>query len=757
MQLVRRSMLSAAVLLALTACNGSGDNNIAPNTAPSAISGTKMWIPVQGTFKASDADNDSLSIVSIREGANSIAAQNGVYQLSNGTLAVTGLNFVFTPTKTTATSLTFTVSDGELSSSNTLTIAAAAGDPLQAQQWALKNTGQRAYSLSESAYAYMVELFKSFDQDEATAKKSATAQFARWEQVLVPGQDMNVPAAYALGATGQNTIAVVVDSGLELAHEDLEANILPNRSLNFIANVTNPTDPSPTSARGDHGTSVAGLIAAVGWNGKGGHGVAPDAKLIGMNFLSAQTDLAYFLSHGIPGSGIQSSEPLAVFNRSYGRTHPGAFEYDLLDEAVQEFSSVELRNGKGAVNTKSSGNSFQRGSRENNLCSVNGARTLGLTCYNGNMEPSQATPYYLSIGAVNSDGKHTSYSTAGANLFVSAPAGEYGDTAPAMVTTDQMTCLRGYSSFANADYYDNVIAGEPGYFASWYPFNSPGHADNPSCNYTSSFNGTSSAAPNAAGVIALMLSANPNLSYRDVKHILAASSTKVDPANAKVKLTLADGEFVAHDGWVKNKAGFEHNNYYGFGRVDAGKAVELAKSYTRNLGALKMSDWVNAADKPLALAVPDNSVTGAEISIEVTDDITLEGAQFKFNVMNDEMTLAVNAQNQLFKEFHTTAGIDLAIEVTSPQGTRSVLLSSKQALVMPAAGDVYYQRYILKDHVFLSNAFFGEKAKGTWKIKVLDANGANINATGGILNTKGYLNNKQPSIVTSAAVRVFGN
>jgi hypothetical protein len=34
---------------------------------------------------------------------------------------------------------------------------------------------------------------------------------------------------------------------------------------------------------------------------------------------------------------------------------------------------------------------------------------------------------------------------------------------------------------------------------------------------------------------------------------------------------------------------------------------------------------------------------------------------------------------------------------------------------------------------------------------------ANINATGGILNTKGYLNNKQPSIVTSAAVRVFGN
>jgi subtilisin family serine protease len=745
-------MLSAAILLALTACNGSDDNNIGPNTASSQLSGTKIWIPVQGTFKASDANNDPLTITAISEGNTPIKPQNGVYQLSNGTLTVSGLNFVFTPTKTTASNFTFTVSDGQLSNTGTVSVSKAAGDPLQSQQWALKNTGQRAYSLSESAFSYMVNMFKNMGQNDETAKNSAKAQFAEWEKVLVPGQDMNVPAAYALGATGQNTIAVVVDSGLELAHEDLEANILPNRSLNLVANVVDPTNPSPTSTLGDHGTSVAGLIAAVGWNGKGGHGVAPDAKLIGMNFLTAQSDLAYFLSHGIPGSGIQSSEPVAVFNRSYGRTYPGAQEYDLLGEAVQLFSSIELRDGKGAVNTKSSGNAFQRGSRENNLCAVNGARALGLTCYNGNMESAQATPFYIAVGSVNSDGKHTSYSTAGANLFVSAPSGEFGDTAPAMITTDQMTCLRGYSSFASAEYYDDVITGEPGFFAAWYPFNNPGHNDNPSCNYTSSFNGTSSAAPNAAGVVALILSANPNLSYRDVKHILAASSSKVDPDNAKVTLTLADGEFVAHDGWVKNKAGFEHNNLYGFGRVNAGKAVEMAKAYTRNLGELKMSPWIDAAQEPLALAVP-----GAEISIEVADDITLEGAQFKFTVQNQDMTLGVNAQGQLYKEFHTTAGIDLAIEVTSPQGTRSVVLSSKQALIMPATGELLYQQHILKDQVFLSNAFFGEKAKGTWKIKVLDANGSDINATGGIMNTKGYLNNKQPSVVTSAAVRVFGN
>jgi subtilisin-like proprotein convertase family protein len=427
-----------------------------------------------------------------------------------------------------------------------------------------------------------------------------------------------------------------------------------------------------------------------------------------------------------------------------------------MEEALHEFSATELRGGKGAVNTKSSGNSFRSGrsTLENNFCTASGARALGLSCYNANMESSQSSPYYFSVGAVNSDGKHTSYSTAGANLMVVAPAGEYGDTAPAMVTVDQMTCLRGYSSFPSADFYDEMFGA--GYFASIYPFNNPGHEDNPSCNYTNSFNGTSSAAPNTAGVVSLILSANPNLSYRDVRHILASTSTKVDSTNAQVKLPLPDGEFVAHPGWVKNKAGFEHNNFYGFGRVNAGKAVEMAKSYKANLGTAKMSEWTGIgvyAEKPAKLTdtVADNSAKGVEFSINVADDIVLEGAQFRFTVANSEITMNDG------KEFHSTAGSDLAIEVTSPQGTRSVLLSSRQALLLPAAGANFYPGYILKDSVMLSHAFYGEKAKGTWKIKVLDVNGAAINATGGLLKTKGYLNNTALSVVEGVAVRVFGH
>lgn len=775
MQLMQKSVVCAAVMLALSACGGSDQKNQAPSADNVQIQASKTWLPVQGSLKVFDMDGDTVQLVAIRQSGNLITPQNGVYKLAEGELTLQGMNFTYVPLSGKAESFQYYVTDGELPANATVSFPAAETDPLLTEQWHLHNTGQRAYSLGDGLKEYLLQAWIAQGLSATDAKKLLDSRFATWEKVLVAGNDMNVRGALAQGVTGQNTIAVVVDSGLEIAHEDLQANVLPNRSLNFIRTAANPTDPTnltipdPRNAStiGDHGTSVAGLIAAVGWNGKGGRGVAPDAKLIGMNFLAEQSQLSYMVSHGVPGSGITTTEPVAVMNRSYGSTYPGAAAQDLFDEAVHEYSVSELRGGKGTVNVKSSGNSFVRGSTtlDNNFCAVNGANTLGLSCYNANMEFSQTTSYYFSVGAVNSDGKHTSYSTAGANLLLAAPAGEFGDTAPAMVTTDQMTCLKGYASFAKAENVE--LSYGAGTAELIYPFNTPAHRDNPSCNYTNTFNGTSSAAPNTSGVVALILSANPALSYRDVRHILVSTATKVDPDNKAIALKLNDGDFVAHPGWVKNKAGFSHNNYYGFGRPDAGKAVAMAKSYNQRLGELVMSDWIGTGIHSVGqtessrevLAIPDNSTAGIELTLKVEDDITLEAAQFMFTISNSEMTSGTyNSDTRRWnKEYQTTAGADLAIEVTSPQGTRSVLLSSRQALLMPARSDTLHQGFILKDTVFLSNAFYGEKAKGSWKIRVLDAGGRDVNATGGILGVKGYVNNKALSVVEGAAIRVLGH
>lgn len=773
------SAIHAAVLLTLSGC-GSDNNNTAtaaPNVAPTAanvtVSGAQQWVPVSGVLLGSDLNGDAITY-GFTENGEAVAATDGVYHFSHGQLTLAGDQFTYTSISGKDVVIDYTATAGGQSASAKIDIANVANDPLAYQQWHLRNTGQKAYALSDEMKQGLIDLTVQLGlgtEDERTALYNEL--FARLEESeLAAGEDMNVASAYAQGVTGKGVTAVVVDSGLEIRHEDLIDNVLPNRSLNLDLETLDRTDPTSTSNSGDHGTSVAGLIAAKGWNNIGSRGVAPDTGLIGMNLLGAdKVSQAEMLVHGFPGSGISKDEEISAFNRSYGITFPTFIGYSALSQAIESYPNLFLRDGKGALNMKSSGNAFEGDRLEGSLCEDNGAQDIGLTCYNGAQESSQAHPYYLSVAAVNANGKHTSYSTAGANLMVSAPAGEFGRFAPAMVTTDQMTCINGYSGFNGGSIVGWTNAYGAAVAASQYPFNYPGHAENPSCNYTSTFNGTSSAAPNASGVVSLIISANPSLTWRDVRHILASTSTKVDADNAPIEFAVGEGKFVAHDGWVENAAGYDFNNLYGFGRVDAGAAVAMAKSYSEDLGEQVITSWQGVGsvvnEEALTSAIPDNDASGAVQTIEVAEDLTVEAMQFAFDITNAEMAFGIPVEGSGEGEdetptlTQTSAGNDLAIEVTSPAGTRSVLLSSKQALLYPAFSpeDGFVPGYVLKDAVFLSNAFYGENAKGTWTIRVLDTGVTNITFSGGSENGLGIIgvtNNSVDSVLTGVSLRAFG-
>ncbi|MGX5200398.1 S8 family serine peptidase [Aliikangiella sp. IMCC44632] len=768
----KASMLSTAVMLALAGCSDNDspkqDEPVAdraPNAMALDVMSVKQWVPQEFVLPAADPDGDAMT-VTFFDGDTEVSAENGIYTMSHGLIElVENKTFTYLSISGEAVEMTYKVSANGKSSQNTISIAEVANDPLANQQWHLRNTGQKAYALSDEMKAGLINLYVNsfgFTEEDATALFDAV--FADAESVLVAGEDINVMGAYAEGVTGKNAIAVVVDTGLEIRHEDLEPNVLPNRSLNLQEDALDHTDPTSASKSGDHGTSVAGLIASKGWNGFGGRGVAPDTQLIGMNYLGAgakveQTD---FLVHGFPGSGISVAENVAAFNRSYGITFPTFIALSDFDEAVQSYPSLYLRNGKGALNVKSSGNSFVDGGPEGSFCEDNGGNDLGLTCYDGSFDSSQGHHYYMSVGAVNSDGGHTSYSTASAGLFAAAPSGEYGRYAPAMITTDPMTCLSGASGF-----FGGAIAAWAGAYgeefaASQYPFDYPGHPDNAQCNYRSTMNGTSSAAPNTSGVVSLILSANPELTWRDVKHIIASTSTQVDAEDEVVSIDVNGTEFVAHQGWVTNAANFTFNNLYGFGRINAGEAVKMAKNYTANIGEQLVSGWIGAGttagEASLAKSIPDNSATGVTHTIEITEEsaMTIESVQFKFDVSNPDMAFGDINGNQ------TTAGSDLAIEVTSPSGTRSVLLASKQALIFPAYSfDTGWSvGYILKDSVLLSNAFYGESAVGTWTIKLLDTNAQGFASSDGGNNAGGfigYVNNANASVLEGVSLRAFGH
>ena len=201
---------------------------------------------------------------------------------------------------------------------------------------------------------------------------------------------------------------------------------------------------------------------------------------------------------------------------------------------------------------------------------------------------------------------------------------------------------------------------------------------------------------------------------------------------------------------------------YGFGRADAGAAVSMAKSYDVALGEQVITQWSGVgsavAEDALALEIPDNNATGLTQKIEVTEELSIEAMQFKFDVSNAEMSFGLSDGTQ------SSAGTDLAIEVTSPAGTRSVLLSSKQAMLYPAYSTSigFISGYVLKDAVMLSNAFYGESTKGTWTVRLLDTSAnsyafsdAPDNIFGGVIT--GITNNSSASILEGVSLRAFGH
>jgi subtilisin family serine protease len=540
-------------------------------------------------------------------------------------------------------------------------------NPLLIHQWYLINTGQSAFA-----------------SDTGTS-----------------GEDI-YPGDPSITETGSGVAVRVVDTGLEIAHEDLAANVQPGASHNFL---TGGSDPTDNTCGGDHGTSVAGLIAMVAGNNVGGQGVAPDAGLQGYNYLLSQSAVNFTTA-----LGCSVGCSVGAFNQSFGTTNNVDFPISATQSSVYETGTTSGRGGLGTLYTKAAGNGFFAfgGAYCGN------ATALGLTCQNANMDPSNAEPWNIVVGAVNAKGERSSYSTAGSAIWVSATGGEFGYNSsfiggysanaysPAMVTTDQSGCDKGYSVSASVAFAVNDFE--------------DGHALNDTCNYTSTFNGTSSATPVLSGVIALLLEANSGLTWRDVKHILATTadstlseSSSLDGTSTPTMVDIAaPGDYTAEQGWVTNTAGYMFHNWYGFGRVDAGAAVALAKTYVPSPNpwpALINSGWV--AGDGTNLAIPDGNPTG------VPDTATVSSSGIGF----------IEAVQVRVTVTHPYIQV-VAIELTSPGATKSILLNIANG----------FNSANLSNMVLLSNAFYGETvADDTWTLRVIDGDGGTPD--NGVLNS----------------------
>jgi subtilisin family serine protease len=322
---------------------------------------------------------------------------------------------------------------------------------------------------------------------------------------LKKNADINAKEAWKK-SQGLGALVAVIDTGFDLAHPDINYYNSGYDALNHVYNAA-----APDFSEERHGTAVAGIICAKN-NSVGVTGVAPQAKLIPIRMIS---DDGYVEVSDIIEAHYKAVEMGArIISNSWGSYDPelpegGILELSDLEKKMYQDISENSHGGKGTLIIFSSGN------------------TSSANFYNA---PEARSPYTLSVGATDSTDQRVSFSNYGPELDLVAPGGG----ARGIYTTD-----RGDIRYKSKSKIKKQVLGyEKG-------------------EYTSNFSGTSASAPVVAGVAALVLGANPELSASQIKNILIQSANK----------SLHPRYGFDDKGW---------NREIGYGRVDAQKAVDMA-------------------------------------------------------------------------------------------------------------------------------------------------------------------------------------
>ena len=226
------------------------------------------------------------------------------------------------------------------------------------------------------------------------------------------GQDIRVEEVWPT-YTGDGINVAVVDDGMHYRHEDLAANVLTSFNHNY--------DPDLTDIYSyfeDHGTAVAGLIAAED-NSLGMRGVAPEATIYGYNYLVEQSDA------NEADAMSRNSATTAISNNSWG---PG--DYGRPQQAT-EIWEIAVRDGvtngydgKGVVYVWAAGNGADRDDRSN-------------------LDEYSSFFAVTAVCAVGHDDKRSSYSEPGSNLWVCGPSSSGRAGQPGIATTDNGNRYRG--------------------------------------------------------------------------------------------------------------------------------------------------------------------------------------------------------------------------------------------------------------------------------------------------------------------------
>ncbi|KAG1055917.1 hypothetical protein G6F43_002155 [Rhizopus delemar] len=291
------------------------------------------------------------------------------------------------------------------------------------------------------------------------------------------------------------------------------------------------------------------------------------------------------------------------------------------------------RDGKGSIYVFATGN----------------GATLGDNC---NFDAYTNSIYTITVGAIDHTNKHPAYSeSCSAQLVVtySSGSGEY------IQTTD----------VGRQDCFDR-------------------------------HGGTSAAAPNAAGIFALVLSVRPDLTWRDMQHLCVQTA---------VPISTEDSD------WKELPSGRIYNHKFGYGKLDAYALVEAAKGFK----SVNQQTWLELPSPVKKRAIPDSTGLRTRKALKSIVKVT-EGMIKAAGLLRlEHVTATVNIE-------HERRG-DLVINLESPHLVKSEL-ATRRILDKSKDGILNWK--------FMSVKHWEEDPIGDWVLSVYDV--GNPKSTGHMLN-----------------------
>lgn len=471
---------------------------------------------------------------------------------------------------------------------------------------------------------------------------------------LAANSDISAERAWDITRGDRSIVVAIADDSVDLNHPDFQG----------LGKIVAPFDlrdrdrlPMPEEPTDNHGTACAG-IAVAEENGEGVVGVAPGCALMAIRTSGYLDDGSV---EEIFDWAIDNGA--AVISCSWG---PSAiyFPLSLRQNAVIAKAAKRGRNGKGCVVLFAAGNAnrpvdgmVDEKGWPNNLIQGQTEWLGGFTVH----------PDVITVAACTSLNKKSVYSNWGTGISVCAPS----NNAPPGIWMPET----GYIG-TPPEIQDSIVG--LGIFTA----DRMGAAGYDRGDFTGFFGGTSSATPVVAGVAALMLSANPELTSGEVREIIQETTDKIVDPDPDPQLGNMLGNYDANG----------HSQWFGFGKVNAYKAV-LAAQQRRS--PLQQPTKKIRGENNSNMAIPDFDPDGVTSVISISDSAL---------VRDIEVSVEIE---------HTYLG-DVDVHLLAPNG-KKVLLQGRTL----GRNTALNTTYSLQTTPQLSR-FLNLSAAGNWQLVIVD-------------------------------------